>query len=184
MYEYNIFSSLCPALWGDYVVIPISSDSQTKYLHYQHNQGNSQYGKQPQQVAVTDDVTVYSLNDFCISIIQFFEVLHWTACTGPDCYALPAQSGESLTMAGVEEILATRGKKMLPVATTSSSTYWYILVRYTTVTPAFVAVKCTQARLCEKTALYLTNPFPCGIGPFGPGSLCFNTTQRGSILKI
>ncbi len=28
------------------------------------------------------------------------------------------------------------------------------------------------------------NPFPCGIGPFGPGSLCFNTTQRGSILKI
>ncbi len=28
------------------------------------------------------------------------------------------------------------------------------------------------------------NPFPCGIGPFGPGSLCFNTTQRGSVLKI
>ncbi len=28
------------------------------------------------------------------------------------------------------------------------------------------------------------NPFPCGIGPFGPGLLCLNTTQRGSILKI
>jgi hypothetical protein len=72
VYEYNLFSSLCPALWGDFVVIPISSDLLTKHLHNQHN---SQYGKQPQQVAVTDDVTVYSLKDFCISIIKMFEVL-------------------------------------------------------------------------------------------------------------
>ncbi len=28
------------------------------------------------------------------------------------------------------------------------------------------------------------NPFPCGIGPFGPGKLRFNTTQRKMILKI
>jgi hypothetical protein len=32
--------------------------------------------------------------------------------------------------------------------------------------------------------LIYVNPFPCGVGPFGPGSSCFNTTQRGSILKI
>ncbi len=36
----------------------------------------------------------------------------------------------------------------------------------------------------SNVTLNFFNPFPCGIGPFGPGSLCFNTTQRGSILKI
>ncbi len=31
---------------------------------------------------------------------------------------------------------------------------------------------------------YPFNTFPCGIGPFGLGSLWFNTTQKGLILKI
>ncbi len=34
------------------------------------------------------------------------------------------------------------------------------------------------------TVFPVINPFPCGIGPFGPGSLWFNTTQKGLILKI
>ncbi len=43
--------------------------------------------------------------------------------------------------------------------------------------------KCGESHMTY-LARNMVNPFPCGIGPFGPGSLCFNTTQRGSILKI
>ncbi len=47
--------------------------------------------------------------------------------------------------------------------------------------PTYVYMLSFQ-RKREAQTIFL-NPFPCGIGPFGPGS-CFNTTQRGSILKI